>query len=137
MEKKRENAKKLNESEAATVAEKEGDGASSAEKNESLEPSGDDSKKDDSKNNDSDSGKKESHDNAPFGIVTDEDREADKEASQKLTSMLEERLKTRPLPPPPPHVPADVLAITGSEAPAKSDSDADPSKNGQLYDDSG
>ncbi|XP_030449274.1 RNA-binding motif protein 25 isoform X2 [Syzygium oleosum] len=129
VEKKRENAKKLNESEAATVAEKEGDGASSAEKNESLEPSGDDSKKDDSKNNDSNSGKKESHDNAPFGIVTDEDREADKEASQKLTSMLEERLKTRPLPPPPPHVPADVLAITGSEAPTKSDSDADPSKN--------
>ncbi|XP_030511479.2 RNA-binding protein 25 isoform X2 [Rhodamnia argentea] len=124
VEKKRENAKKQNESEAAAIAEKEGDGASSAEKNESLEPSGDDSK-----NGHSDSGKKESHDNAPFGIVTDEDREADKEASQKLTSMLEERLKTKPLPPPPPQVPADILAITGSEAPAKSDSDADPSKN--------
>lgn len=129
VEKKRENAKKLNESEAAVVAEKEANGASSTEKNESLEPNGHDSKKDDSKNDDSDSGKKESHDNAPLGTVTDEDREADKEALQKLTSMIEERLKTRPLPPPPLQVPADVLAITGTEAPAKSDSDADPSKN--------
>ncbi|KAL8106312.1 RNA-binding motif protein 25-like isoform X2 [Apium graveolens] len=37
-----------------------------------------------------------------FGLVTDEDREADKEVLEKLNGMIEERLKTHPLPPPPP-----------------------------------
>ncbi|XP_057443624.1 RNA-binding motif protein 25-like [Lotus japonicus] len=32
---------------------------------------------------------------ANFGIVTDEDREADRDALEKITKMIEERLKTR------------------------------------------
>lgn len=40
-----------------------------------------------------------------FGIVTDDDSEADKEAAEKINSMIEEWLKTRPPPPPPPPPP--------------------------------
>lgn len=64
-----------------------------------------------------------------FGIVNDADREADEEALNKLTSMLEERAKLKPLPPPPPlHAGSDVpgKSISTSEAPARSrDADSD------------
>uniref|UniRef100_A0A0D9X7U0 PWI domain-containing protein n=1 Tax=Leersia perrieri TaxID=77586 RepID=A0A0D9X7U0_9ORYZ len=44
-----------------------------------------------------------------FGIVTDEDSEADKDVAEKMSSMIEEWLKTRPPPPPPPvEQPADI-----------------------------
>ncbi|XP_015957067.1 RNA-binding motif protein 25 isoform X1 [Arachis duranensis] len=79
----------------------------------------------DSKKEDSDSHNKESLDFATFGIVTDDDREADREALEKITNMIEERLKTRPLPPPPAQTPGDGSAIT-SEQPAKTrDGDSD------------
>ncbi|XP_073001183.1 RNA-binding motif protein 25 isoform X1 [Typha latifolia] len=77
-----------------------------------------------------DSDDKEKQENAQkFGIVTDEDREADRDALEKITSMIEERLKTKPLPPPPPvQTPADGSAKSHSELPSKSrdgDSDVD------------
>ncbi|XP_039125799.1 RNA-binding protein 25 isoform X1 [Dioscorea cayenensis subsp. rotundata] len=54
-----------------------------------------------------------------FGIITDEDHDADREILEKVTSMIEERIKTKPLPPPPPmQVPAD--AKSNSEVPSKS-----------------
>ncbi|XP_015650047.1 RNA-binding motif protein 25 isoform X1 [Oryza sativa Japonica Group] len=37
-----------------------------------------------------------------FGIVTEEDSKADKDVAEKISSMIEEWLKTRPPPPPPP-----------------------------------
>ncbi|XP_052311075.1 RNA-binding motif protein 25 isoform X4 [Populus trichocarpa] len=72
--------------------------------------------------NDSDKGNKENHDLANFGIVTDEDKVGDREALEKLTSMIEERLKTKPLPPPPPpsQAPADGSVNPNSELPSKS-----------------
>lgn len=96
------------------------------EKNDAPKPSVEDSKED------GDSGNKE-NDTANFGIVTDEDREADKEATGKLTSMIEERLKTKPLPPPPS---LDGSRNSNSELPSKSrdeDSDVDILKNGNGF----
>ncbi|WCJ38412.1 RNA-binding motif protein 25 [Euphorbia peplus] len=118
VEKKTENSKDIKENQAAST-DKE-DGSSLVAKSEPLKSS---------EASDSDKGNKENHDNATLGIVTDEDREGDKEALEKLTSMIEERLKTRPLPPPPPppRLPADGVATTYSELPAKSrDGDPDP-----------
>ncbi|XP_057774600.1 RNA-binding motif protein 25 isoform X3 [Salvia miltiorrhiza] len=63
---------------------------------ESLKPSSDEQKKDDSEMN------KEKPEAASFGLVTDEDKDADRDVSEKLTGMIEERLKNKPLPPPPP-----------------------------------
>lgn len=114
VDKKIENWKKLKDTQA-TAPEKEDESVVNDEKNEHLKTSvaG-------SNNDNSGSGNKENHDFANFGIVTDEDREADREALEKLTSMIEERLKTRPLPPPPTHAPGDGSGNPNSEAPAKS-----------------
>ncbi|KAK4784342.1 hypothetical protein SAY86_018710 [Trapa natans] len=124
IEKKTENAKKEKETAAVATAEKVGD----AEKNESAKPIVDELKKDESdagRKDDSGSGKRDDSetvkkevDYTEFGLVTDEDRETDKEALEKMTGILEERLKS--LPPPPPNAPADTSAITDSEAPSKS-----------------
>ncbi|KAF7124443.1 hypothetical protein RHSIM_Rhsim12G0047400 [Rhododendron simsii] len=108
----------------------EEEGAPSAEKSEPPKPSGEDIKKDDK-----DSTKEETNDTASFGIVTDEDREADREALEKLTGMIEERLKNRPLPPPPPLPAADASGHANSEQPAGSkdgDSDVDTPRNGET-----
>nr|XP_034923052.1 RNA-binding protein 25-like isoform X1 [Populus alba] len=72
--------------------------------------------------NDSDKGNKENHDHANFGIVTDEDKEGDREAMENLTSMIEERVNTKPLPPPPPpsQAPADGSVNPNLELPSKS-----------------
>ncbi|XP_022776076.1 RNA-binding protein 25-like isoform X2 [Durio zibethinus] len=123
VEKKTENAKKLNEA-PATRAEK-GENALGDEKNVSSTPSVEDSK-------DSDNGKKENIGIANSAIVTDEDREADRDASEKLASMIEERLKTNPLPPPPPQTAPDGSGKSNSDLPAKlrdGDSDADVMRN--------
>ena len=46
---------------------------------------------------------KEKEDNArKFGIVSDEDRDADTDALDKLTNMIHERMQNQPPPPPPP-----------------------------------
>lgn len=49
-----------------------------------------------------DTGDKDSEESTKkFGIVTDEDSEADKDVAEKISSMIDEWLKTRPPPPPP------------------------------------
>ncbi|XWS34819.1 hypothetical protein CRYUN_Cryun21dG0070100 [Craigia yunnanensis] len=125
VEKKTENAKKLNEAQAAG-GEKEGENAVGDEKNESSTPSVEDSK------NLSDTGNKENIDIANSGIVTDEDREADRDVSEKLASMIEERLKTNPLPPPPPQSAPEGSGKSNSDLPAKlrdDNSDVDVMRN--------
>jgi len=68
-----------------------------------------------------DAGDKESEENTnKFGIITDEDSEADKDVAEKISSTIEEWLKTRPPPPPPPVQPsADSSGVdmtkTGTE----------------------
>ncbi|GMP58020.1 hypothetical protein CsSME_00021849 [Camellia sinensis var. sinensis] len=133
VEKKAENSKKLRETETEGD-QKDQEGALSAEKSEPPKPSVDDSKKDDK-----DSGNEENNDTANFGIVTDEDREADREALEKLTGMIEERLKNNPLPPPPPPplTAADGSGKSNSEQPARSkdgDSDVDIMRNDAAED---
>ncbi|KAK7307216.1 hypothetical protein VNO77_40077 [Canavalia gladiata] len=78
---------------------------------------------------DNESAKKESHDVAT--VVTDEDREADREALEKITKMIEERLKTRPLPPPPAQPTSDgsVNLTTEHVKTRDGDSDMDAEKN--------
>ncbi|XP_019423641.1 PREDICTED: RNA-binding protein 25-like isoform X3 [Lupinus angustifolius] len=117
VDKKIENSKK-NESQAVG-AEKDDGNAQPPDGNGDGKPDAEHSKKEDN-----DSGNKESHDLATFGVVTADDREADKEALEKITNMIEERLKTRPLPIAPAQAAGDDSAIT-SEQPAKtSDGDA-------------
>lgn len=123
--KKTENSKKPQESDI----EKEQEAVSSDDKNEIPRPSVEDSKKDGNE-----LVNKENQDNATFGIVTDEDREADREALEKLTRMMEERIKTKPLLPPPTQGAADGSENTNSELPTKSrDSDVDIMRNGEFY----
>ncbi|KAJ7953633.1 RNA-binding protein 25 [Quillaja saponaria] len=95
VEKRSENSKKRKE--------KEDESAQPVEAKDPAKPIADDSKKEDNS-----SGNKENHDTTKFGIVTEEDREADREALEKLKNMIEERLKTKPLPPPPPPPPAQA-----------------------------
>ncbi|RRT49524.1 hypothetical protein B296_00052348 [Ensete ventricosum] len=72
-----------------------------------------------------DSGDKENQDSSKkFGIVTDEDREADRETLEKLTNMIEERLKNKPLPPPPVDGSAKLTCEVGSKS-RDGDSDVD------------
>ncbi|KAJ0254579.1 Splicing factor PWI domain-containing protein / RNA recognition motif [Hirschfeldia incana] len=55
---------------------------------------------------------KENIDIANSAVLTDEEREADKEAKEKIDNAIEERSKTNPLPPPPPPpLPADGSGI--------------------------
>ncbi|KAI4328243.1 hypothetical protein L6164_020615 [Bauhinia variegata] len=125
VEKKAENSKKK-ESEAAGP-EKDDGSAQPCDANEDGKPDAEHSKKEDN-----DLGTKENHDASTFGIVTDDDKEADQEALGKLTSMVEERLKTRPLPPPPAQAAADGSVSLASEQPAKArdgDTDVDKLKN--------
>ena len=63
--------------------------------------------------------------------MTDEDKEADRVALEKLTSLIEERLKTNPLPPPPPLAPGNSI----SESPSNSrdgDPNVDIARNGKV-----
>ncbi|KAL6192515.1 hypothetical protein ACLB2K_033603 [Fragaria x ananassa] len=119
VEKKIENTKKLKDSQA------EGDekeGQSTIDK--TVVPNS----VVDLKEEDNNSGNKESI-SKNFGIVTDEDKEADRVALEKLTSLIEERLKTNPLPPPPLLAPGNSI----SEPPANSrdgDPNVDIARNG-------
>ncbi|XP_050208146.1 RNA-binding motif protein 25 isoform X2 [Mercurialis annua] len=118
VEKKTENSKNMKESQAAG-ADKGNGIAPVVKKSEAFTSSGEDS------NNDGDKGNKDNNNPANFGIVTGEDKEGDKEALEKLNSMIEERLKTNPLPPPPPKTPAHASG-TNSDLAAKSrDGDSD------------
>ncbi|CAL5188972.1 unnamed protein product [Lathyrus oleraceus] len=111
--------------------------AAEAEKDEVAKPSdvNEDAKPDPDLSNKEEgnvSVKKKSHDVATFGIVTDEDREADRDTLEKIKTMIEERLKTRPLPPPPPPPIRDGSVDSFSEQPTKTregDSDVDTKKS--------
>lgn len=99
---------------------------------EQPEPTSEDSNKDNEKEN------KENHDTSTFGLVTDEDRQADQEASEKLTDMIKERIKNKPLPPPPP--PPQLLStdaggnlnVENHSRSKDGESDADAVKNGEF-----
>lgn len=108
------------------------------EKNEGEQPSNanKDAKADTEPSNKEvlESSNKESHDVANFGIVTDEDREADREALEKISKMIEERLKIRPLPAPSAQLTGDGSVNLTSEQPVKArdgDSVVDTEKNGK------
>ncbi|KAH9773338.1 splicing factor PWI domain-containing protein / RNA recognition motif (RRM)-containing protein [Citrus sinensis] len=123
VDKKTENTKKLKETQDAGAG-KEDESVQSVEKNEPTKAP--------ENLKDNETGNKESHDPTNFGVVTEEDRKADQEALEKLTCMVEERLKTNPLPPPPPQTTADGSGISNSELPAKArdgDSDVDMIRN--------
>ena len=82
-------------------------------KNETSKPPAEDSKED------QDSGEKEDHYIACSAVLSDEDRDADREVSEKLTNALEERLKSRPLPPPPLLTATDVSGNSSAEPSVK------------------
>ncbi|XP_004489852.1 RNA-binding motif protein 25 isoform X3 [Cicer arietinum] len=126
VQRKTENSKEK-ETQAAGGVEKDEEVAKPSDVNEDAKPDLEHSKKEDS-----DSGNKKSHDVASFGIVTDEDKEIDRDALEKIKNMIEERLKTRPLPPPPPPPTGDGSVNSTSEQPTKTregDSDVDTKKN--------
>ncbi|XP_057448462.1 RNA-binding motif protein 25 isoform X2 [Lotus japonicus] len=107
--------------------EKDDEGTKPSDATDAAKPDVDPSNKEDN-----DSGNKESHDVKNFGIVTDEDREADRDALVKIANMIEERLMTRPLPPPPALPTVDGSVSSVQEQPAKTrdgESDVDTKKN--------
>ena len=108
--------------------EKEGgDGTSAVADNESLKLVSD--KTDETE----DVGDKDDQENAnKFGIVTNEDSEADKEAAEQINSMIEEWLKTRPPPPPPPPPPVQPSADIASKH-NNGESGVDMKKTGMEY----
>lgn len=109
------------------VKEKEdagGDGTTAFAENESTKPVPDESDK-----ATGDAGDKGTEENTKkFGIVTDEESETDKNVAEKISSMIEEWLKTRPPPPPPPvQPPGDSSGVdtTKTDSDDKNDADAD------------
>ncbi|XP_057528779.1 RNA-binding motif protein 25 isoform X1 [Amaranthus tricolor] len=139
VQKKKENLNKPGETGAEEV-KKEGDSAPDTEKsegNEKKEPA--EAAVEDSKKVLIETENKE-NDIANFGLVSDEDRIADRDALDKLTNMIEERIKTKPPPPPPPPAQkvTDGPTNSNSEMPAKSedkDTNIDASKNEEKHDD--
>ncbi|GAB2280441.1 hypothetical protein Dimus_015073 [Dionaea muscipula] len=137
-EKKRENLVKPNETET-DEPKKDGESALGEEKglseqiNGASKPSPEESKKDDNKAEDKDNYM------ANFGLVTDEDRETDNDAMEKIMDLIAERLRSKPLPPPPPLPPrGDRTTNSNSDVPAKSgdrESDADTTKKDEKNDD--
>lgn len=76
------------------MAEKEESNATGGEKDVPSESTQEESKEDNVTD-------PKDQDVSEFGLVTDEDKEADRGALEKLNGMIQERLKTHPLPPPP------------------------------------
>lgn len=68
---------------------------------------------------------KENADAAIFGLITDEDKQADQEALDKINAMIDERMKNKPLPPPPSLAVHDGSANSKPEVPSRS-------KDGEL-----
>ncbi|KAG9448706.1 hypothetical protein H6P81_008671 [Aristolochia fimbriata] len=117
VEKKTEREKKLKEGEVDGLTTEE-ENAPGVEKQNPPKSSAEDSKKEADV-----SEEKINTDPQKFGIVTNEDQEADKEALEKLSKMMEERLKNKPLPPP-----AQTSVSEVSTKSKDGDSDADPVK---------
>ncbi|XP_020522643.1 RNA-binding protein 25 isoform X1 [Amborella trichopoda] len=123
VEKKIEREKQTKEAGNGNAA-KEEETAPGVEKNDEQKTLSEELNKETDESND----KANKQDTANFGIVTDEDREGDKDALEKLANMMEERSKTRPLPPPPIPAPGDPSGKSNSEVPTRSrdgDSDVD------------
>ncbi|XP_043723324.1 RNA-binding protein 25 isoform X2 [Telopea speciosissima] len=133
VEKKTERENKPKETETETEGtEKEEESQPVSEKSKPQKTSEENLKKDEN-----DSADKENQDTTTFGIVNDEDREADRDALEKLTSMIEERIKTKPPPLPPAPTTANGSAKSNSEVPSKSrdgDSDVDIMKSDAAED---
>uniref|UniRef100_A0A1J3HM99 RNA-binding protein 25 n=1 Tax=Noccaea caerulescens TaxID=107243 RepID=A0A1J3HM99_NOCCA len=107
VEKKMEDAKKAKESQSLGSEDNKAEGPESGREkteNSTMPTSGETEKDGELKS-------KENIDIANSAVLTDEEREADKEAMEKIESAIEERVKTNPLPPPPPPPPADGSGI--------------------------
>ncbi|KAG7585173.1 PWI domain [Arabidopsis thaliana x Arabidopsis arenosa] len=117
VEKKIETAKKAKESQAVGTEENQAEGPESERRK--LESTENETGKDGEPKS------KENIDIANSAVVNDEEREADREAMEKIESAIEERLKSNPLPPPPPPPPADrsgmELAFTSKDGDSNTD----------------
>lgn len=125
--KKHVEEKKRAQEKAKETEDASGDGTTAVAENESSKPVPDESDKE--RGN---AGDKDNEENTKkFGIVTDEDSQADKDVAEKISNMIEEWLKTRP-PPPPPPPPVQPSADSSGVDKAKNDSndknDADTDK---------
>ncbi|KAL3511281.1 hypothetical protein ACH5RR_030682 [Cinchona calisaya] len=118
--KKDESLKNLKETE--TESTKTDGVVSGDEKNETPKPPMESPKSatEDSEKDDNDTKNKEKSDTSNFGLVTDEDRKGDQASLQKLTELIEERLKNKPLPPPPAQITADGSPNSNLEGSARS-----------------
>ncbi|XP_068641082.1 RNA-binding motif protein 25 isoform X2 [Aristolochia californica] len=125
VEKKTEREKKLKEGEVEGLTTEE-ENAPGVEKQDLPKSS-----VEDSKNEANGSEQKINTDPQKFGVVTNEDQEADKDALEKLTKMMEERLKNKPPPPPPP---AQTSASEVSTKSKDGDSDAEQLKTDVIED---
>ncbi|XP_066379865.1 RNA-binding motif protein 25-like isoform X3 [Miscanthus floridulus] len=115
--KKHVEEKKRAQEKAKETEDASGDGTTAVADNESSKPVPDESDKETG-----DAGDKDNEENTKkFGIVTDEDFQADKDVAEKISNMIEEWLKTRP-PPPPPPPPAQPSADSSGVDKAKNDS---------------
>ncbi|AQK52302.1 RNA-binding protein 25 isoform X2 [Zea mays] len=119
--------KHVEEKKRAQVKSKDasGDGTTAVAENESSKSVPDESDKEtgDAGDKDSDESTKK------FGIVTDEDSQADKDVAEKISSMIEQWLKTRPPPPPPPVQPsADSSGVDKAKNDSADKTDADTVK---------
>ncbi|KAF8701993.1 hypothetical protein HU200_033328 [Digitaria exilis] len=123
--KKHVEEKKRAQEKAKETEDGGGDGTTAAAENESSKPV---SAEPDRATGDA--GDKDSEENTKkFGIITDEDSEADNDVAQKISSMIEEWLKTRPPPPPPPPVQPSAessgIDMTKTDSDDKNDADTD------------
>ncbi|KAF8697448.1 hypothetical protein HU200_036049 [Digitaria exilis] len=122
--KKHVEEKKRAQEKAKETEDGGGDGTTAAAENESSKPVSAEPDK-----ATGDAGDKDSEENTKkFGIITDEDSEADNDVAQKISSMIEEWLKTRPPPPPPPVQPSaenSGIDMTKTDSDDKNDADTD------------
>lgn len=131
VEKKIEDAKKAKESQAvgtgvnrAEGPESEREKTESDEKCVSARPTLGETGKD---------GEPKNIDIANSAVLTDEEKEADREAMKKIESAVEERLKTNPLPPPPPPPPADGSGMELAFKSKDGDSNTDIARSGLCF----
>lgn len=121
VEKKIDNAKKAKESQAVGTEDNQGEKAVI-----SAAPTVGEMGKDGEPKS------KENIDIANSAVLTDEEREADKEAKEKIDNAIEERSKANPLPPPPPPPPADGSGIELAFKSRDGDSNTDIARSGQF-----
>ncbi|KFK40809.1 hypothetical protein AALP_AA2G043700 [Arabis alpina] len=135
VEKKMEDAKKAKESQVGGSEENQENGGSkeserekteSAEKTVSARPTLGETGKD---------GELKNIDIANSAVLTDEEREADREAMEKIESVIEERVKTNPLPPPPPPPPADSSGMEFAFKSKDGDSNTDIARSDSFAND--